>query len=60
MEQRQADQVRKVEQQGQWKSTLQEQMRNNTSRHQGKKDLNYSLFSGMNERERQLNKAELE
>ena len=52
MEQRQADQVRKVEQQGQWKSTLQEQMRNNTSRHQGKKDLNYSLFSGMNERER--------
>jgi hypothetical protein len=26
----------------------------------GKKDLNFSLFSGMNERERQLNKSELE
>ena len=46
---------------GQWKLSLKEQMRNNqTSRHMGTRDLNYSMFSGMNERERKINKAELE
>lgn len=35
-------------------------MRNNSNRNFGKKDLNYSALEGMNERERLLNKSELE
>lgn len=42
------------------KSQLQDQIRLNTKRHMGKGDLNFSAFNGMNERERQLNKGELE
>lgn len=35
-------------------------MRVNSKRTMGKKDTNFALFNGMNERERLLNKSELE
>jgi hypothetical protein len=42
------------------KEQLQNQIRLNTKRTMGKKDLNIAMFAGMNERERMLNKGELE
>lgn len=60
MEKAQLDQRARLEKAHALKQQLETQIQVNSKRHMGKRDLNFSMFQGMNERERALNKAELD